>query len=424
MVKLETLATHAGYDTKTGFGTMAVPLYLSTAYDFGDSETAAARFALRELGPIYSRLTNPTVDVFEARIAALEGGVGAIGTSSGQAAIFYAVANLAKAGENIIVAQKVYGGSTSLLTHTLRNFGIEARIFDADNADDLENLIDDKTRAIFFEVLSNPQIAVAAVDKIAKIANEFKIVSIADNTVPTPVLFNPIAHGIDVVVHSASKYISGQGLTIAGAIVSGANSNKKLVGNPRYAQFNEPDDSYHGLIYADLKDKFDIFTLRIRLGLLRDIGATMSPFSAWQLIQGLETLSVRVKEHSRNTLKIAQFLENHSKVKSVNYPGLESSPNHKYISENFTDGLASGLLSFDVGSAEFASKIMKNVKIFSVVVNIGDSKSIITHPASSTHAQASVEELNLAGVTEGLIRLSVGLENIDDLIKDLEEAMQ
>ncbi|AGZ81776.1 O-acetylhomoserine aminocarboxypropyltransferase/cysteine synthase family protein [Campylobacter fetus] len=420
----ETLATHFGYNSKDGHGTMAVPIYQSTAYDFGSCETAANRFALKELGQIYSRLTNPTLDVFEARIAALEGAKAAISTSSGQAAIFYSIANLAEAGDNIIVAQKIYGGATTLLTHTIKRFGIKAKIFDSDSADDLEALIDDKTKAIFFETLSNPQIAISNVEKIVQIANRHNIVTVADNTVATPILFNPLKKGVDVVVHSASKYISGQGLSVAGAIASRDGLNDKLVSNPRYAHFNTPDESYHGLVYSNLAGMFDLFTLRIRLSLLRDIGATLSAFNAFQLIQGLETLSIRIKEHSKNALKVAEFLEKHPKVKSVNYPGLASSKLNSYVKANFTDGLASGLLSFDVGDAKTAAKILNNVKIFSVVVNIGDSKSIITHPASTTHQQLSKKELEDAGVSEGLIRLSIGLENADDLINDLKEAMQ
>lgn len=420
----ETLATHFGYNSKEGFGSMAVPIYQTTAYDFGTCQTAANRFALKELGQIYSRLTNPTLDVFEARIAALEGAKAAISTSSGQAAIFYAIANLAQSGDNIIISKKIYGGATTLLNFTIKRFGINAKIFDSDTANDLEKLIDDKTRAIFFETLSNPQIAIANTKKIVEIANKYNIVTVADNTIATPILYNPLKDGVDVVVHSASKYISGQGLSIAGVIASNKDLNDKLINNSRYEHFNTPDPSYHGLVYRDLAGDFDIYTLRIRLNLLRDIGATLSAFNAFQLIQGLETLSVRIKEQSRSALKIAQFLEKHEKVKSVNYPGLASSPLNSYVKENYTDGLASGLLSFDVKDKQTAAKILDNVKIFSVVVNIGDSKSIITHPASTTHQQLSLEELNLAGIGEGLIRLSIGLENAQDLINDLEKAMQ
>ncbi len=420
----ETLATRFGYDSVAGYGTMAVPIYQSTAFNFGTSEKAADRFALRDLGPIYGRLSSPTTDVFEARLAALENGKAAIAVASGQAAIFFAVANLAAAGENIIASDKIYGGATSLLTHTIKRFGIEARVFDAEKADDLEGLIDDKTRAIFFETLSNPQISLANTAKIASIANKHGIVTIADNTIPTPALYNPLDDGADVVIHSASKYISGQGLSIAGAIVSSEGLNSKLKGNPCYAHFNEPDESYHGLVYADLASDFDIYTLRIRFGLLRDIGATLSPFNAFQLIQGLETLPLRMQKHSQNALKIAEFLQSHPKVKQVNFPGLPSSPFNETIRAKFKNGYASGLLSFVVDSEETALKVVSRVKIFSVVVNIGDTKSIITHPASTTHSQLNEQQLSRAGVSAALIRLSIGIEDAGDLIADLAEALE
>lgn len=416
----ETLALHYGYD-KQAFGTMSVPVYQTTAYDFGSAETAADRFALRELGPIYTRLNNPTTDVLEARIAALESGEAAIATASGQAAIFYAIANLAEAGDNIIVAKKIYGGATTLLTHTLKRFGIHAKVFESDHADDLEALIDDKTKAIFFESLSNPQIAVPNIEKIVSIAQKYAVVSICDNTVATPILFQPLLNGIDVSVHSASKYINGQGSAIGGLIVEAKGLNAKLIGNPRYAHFNEPDESYHGLVYATLP--FPIFSLRIRLSLIRDIGATLAPYNAWLLIQGLETLALRMKEHSSNAHKVAAFLKAHPKVKNVSYPGLQSDPLHVRAQRYFKNAQTSGLLSFEVEGLEFAKHILNTTKLFSVVVNIGDSKSIITHPASTTHQQLSKEELDKAGVKEGLIRLSIGLENVDDLIEDLKIAL-
>ncbi|WP_187647780.1 O-acetylhomoserine aminocarboxypropyltransferase/cysteine synthase family protein [Nitrosophilus labii] len=420
-MKKQTLALHYGYN-KDGFNTMAVPIYQTTAYDFESAERAANLFALKELGPIYTRLNNPTTEVLEKRIAALEKGAAAIATSSGQAAIFYAVANLAEAGDNIIVAKKIYGGATTLLTHTIKRFGIEARLFDSVTVQDLEELIDDKTKAIFFESLSNPHISIADVEKIVEIANKHNIVTICDNTVATPIIFNPLTKGVDVVVHSASKYINGQGTAIGGLIVENKELNQKLIGNEKYPQFNEPDESYHGLVYADLP--FALFTLRVRLSLIRDIGAAPAPFNSWLHIQGLETLAVRIKEHSKNALKIAEFLEKHPKVLKVNYPGLKSDVNYEKAQKYFKDGLASGLLSFDVGDFEFAKKILNNTKIFSVVVNIGDSKSIITHPASTTHQQLSPEELEKTGVTPGLIRLSVGLEDYEDLIEDLKQAME
>lgn len=419
-MKQQTQALHHGYD-KQAFGTMSVPIYQTTAYDFGSAEHAANLFALKELGPIYTRLNNPTTDVLESRIAALEKGEAAIATASGQAAIFYAVANLAEVGDNIIVAKKIYGGATTLLTHTLKRFGISAKLFDSDSADDLEALIDDKTKAIFFESLSNPQIAIPELDKIVSIAQKYNIITICDNTVATPALFNPLTHGVDVTVHSASKYICGQGSAIGGLIVEAKGLNAKLIDNPRYPQFNEPDESYHGLVYATLP--FPIFTLRVRLSLIRDIGAAIAPFNSWLLIQGLETLNVRIKEHSRNAYKVAKFLSTHPKVKKVSYPGLESDPLHVRAKHYFKDAMTSGLLSFEVADLESAKHILNTTKIFSVVVNIGDSKSIITHPASTTHQQVPPTELEKAGIGAGLIRLSIGLEDADDLIEDLKSAL-
>ena len=416
----ETLALHYGYD-KDNAGAMAVPLYQTTAYDFGSAETAANRFALKELGPIYTRLNNPTTEVFENRFAAVEGGEAGLATSSGQSAIFFSVANLAEAGDNIIVAKKVYGGSTTLLTHTLKRFGITAKTFDSDNADDLEALIDDKTKAIFFESLSNPQIAIPNVEKIVKTANRHNIVTICDNTVATPILFQPIKYGVDVVVHSTSKYTTGQGLALGGILVEREGLNAKLIGNERYPQFNEPDESYHGLIYAELP--FPLFTLRARLSLLRDIGATPAPFNSWLLIQGLETLHVRIKQHSLNALEVAKYLNNHPKVKKVSYPGLKGDKQNDRAVKYFKDGLTSGLLSFEVEDFETAKSILNSAKLFSVVVNIGDSKSIITHPASTTHMQVPANELEKSGIKQGLIRLSIGLENPADLIADLEQAI-
>jgi O-acetylhomoserine (thiol)-lyase len=416
----ETLALHHGYD-KRGFGTMSVPIYQTTAYDFETAEHAANLFALKELGPIYTRLNNPTTDVLEARIAALENGEAAIATASGQAAIFCAIANLAAVGDNIIVAKKVYGGSTTLLTHTLKRFGIKAKVFESDHAGDLEALIDENTKAIFFEALSNPQIAIPNIEKIVSIAQKHNIITVCDNTVATPILFQPLNHGVDVSVHSASKYICGQGSALGGLIVEAKGLNAKLIGNPRYPHFNEPDESYHGLVYAQLP--FPIFSLRVRLSLIRDIGATISPYNSWLLIQGLETLSLRIKEHSRNAYKVASFLKSHTKVKHVSYPALESDALHARAKQYFKDGLTSGLLSFEVEGLEFAKHILNTTKLFSVVVNIGDSKSIITHPASTTHQQLSHEELELSGIKEGVIRLSIGLENTDDLIEDLKAAL-
>ena len=416
----QTLAIHAGYE-KDAQGTMAVPIYQSTAYEFRDTEHAANLFALKELGNIYTRLMNPTTDVFEKRFAALEGGVAAIGTSSGMAAIFYAIANVAEAGDNVVVAKQVYGGTTTLTGHTIKRFGIETRYFNVRNPSELEAMIDDKTKIIIFESITNPSIDVADISAIVEIADRHNIITCVDNTVATPILCKPLAHGVDLSVHSTSKYTTGQGLALGGVIVERENLVEKIKGNARYDHFNTPDASYHGLVYSDVP--LPIFTLRVRLALLRDLGGAPSPFNSWLHIQGLETLPLRMKQHSSSALAIAEFLEAHPKVNRVNYPGLKSSEQNDLVEKYFNQGMASGLLSFEVESQELAQSIADSTEIFKVVVNIGDSKSIITHPASTTHQQLSAKELEEAGVPGGLIRLSVGLEDTQDLIDDLTKAL-
>jgi len=416
----QTLAIHAGYE-KDAQGTMAVPIYQSTAYAFRDTEQAANLFALKELGNIYTRLMNPTTDVFEKRFASLEGGVAAVGTASGMSAIFYAIANVAEAGDNIIVAKQVYGGTTTLTGHTIKRFGIETRYFDVRSPSQIEALIDDKSKIIIFESITNPSIDVADIEAIVTIANAHNIITCVDNTVATPILCQPLSHGVDISVHSTSKYTTGQGLALGGIIVERENLVEKIKGNRRYDHFNTPDASYHGLIYSDVP--LPLFTLRVRLALLRDLGGTPSPFNSWLHIQGLETLPLRMRQHSASALEIAQFLEIHPKVKKVNYPGLKSSPQHSLVEKYFKHSMASGLLSFEVETKEQAQAIADATDIFAVVVNIGDSKSIITHPASTTHQQLSAKELEEAGVPSGLIRLSVGLENTQDLIDDLGKAL-
>ncbi len=419
-MQLQTDAIHAGY-AKDAQSTMAVPIYQTTAYEFRDVEHAANLFALKELGNIYTRLNNPTTDVFEKRFAALEGGAAGLATSSGMAAIFYAIANAAEAGDNIVCAKQLYGGTLTQTAHTLKRFGIEARFFNVHNPDEIEPLVDGKTKAIFFETLTNPSIDVADIDAITAIAKKHGILTIVDNTVATPVLCRPLEHGVDVVVHSASKYTTGQGLAIGGIMVERNGLIDLLKSNPRYPQFNEPDESYHGLVYVDVP--LPLFTLRARLSLLRDLGAVVSPFNSWLFIQGIETLSLRMREHSRNALAVAEFLEAHPKVRKVNYPGLSSNANFANAQRYFDGGMASGLLSFEVESFEAAKKIVDATNLFSLVVNIGDSKSIITHPASTTHQQLSPEELIACGVPSGLIRLSIGLEANEDLIQDLKQAL-
>ncbi|MDQ7042658.1 MAG: O-acetylhomoserine aminocarboxypropyltransferase/cysteine synthase [Sulfurimonas sp.] len=418
---LQTIALHAGYEKDTQ-RTMAVPIYMSTAYEFRDVEHAANLFALKELGNIYTRLNNPTTDVFEKRFAELEGGEAAIATSSGMSAIFFAIVNAAEAGDNIVCAKQLYGGSLTQTGHTLKRFGIESRYFDVQDPDSIEKLIDDKTKVIFFESLTNPSIDVADIEAITKIANKHGVLTVVDNTVATPILCRPFEYGADITVHSASKYTTGQGLAIGGILVERKGLLEKLKENPRYAHFNEPDASYHGLVYVDVG--LPPFTLRARLSLLRDIGAVSSPFNSWLFIQGLEHLSLRMKEHSKNAQAIAEFLESHPLVKKVNYPGLKSNSNYKNAQKYFKDGLSSGLLSFEVANLEIATKVVNATQLYSLVVNIGDSKSIITHPASTTHQQLTQEELNACGVPAGMIRISAGLESTADLIADLKQALE
>ena len=418
---LQTSALHAGYEKDTQ-GTMAVPIYQTTAYEFRDVEHAANLFALKELGNIYTRLNNPTTDVFEKRFAELEGGEAAIATSSGMSAIFFAIINSAEAGDNIVCAKQLYGGTLTQTAHTLKRFGIESRFFDVHNPSEIEALVDAKTKVIFFESLTNPSIDVADIEAITTIANKYGILTVVDNTVATPIICRPFEFGADITVHSASKYTTGQGLAIGGILVERKGLVEKLKANTRYAHFNEPDASYHGLVYVDVP--LPPFTLRTRLSLLRDIGAVSSPFNSWLFIQGMEHLTLRMREHSKNALALAKFLESHPKVKKVNYPGLPSNSNYKMAQKYFTDGACSGLLSFEVASLEEATKIVNATKLYSLVVNIGDSKSIITHPASTTHQQLSQEELIACGVPSGLIRLSVGLESAKDLIEDIKQALE
>lgn len=418
---LQTKALHAGYE-KGAEGAMAVPIYQTTAYEFRDAQHAANLFSLKELGYIYTRLNNPTTDVFEKRFAELEGGEAALATSSGMSAIFFAIANAAEAGDNIVCARQLYGGTLTQTAHTLKRFGIEARFFDVHDTAAMEKLIDNKTKVIFFESLTNPSIDVADIEAITKIANKYGILTVVDNTVATPVLCRPFEHGADITVHSASKYTTGQGLAIGGILVERKGLVEKLKANPRYAHFNEPDNSYHGLVYVEVP--LPPFTLRARLSLLRDLGAVVSPFNSWLFIQGIETLSLRMREHSKNALALAEFLESHPKVKKVNYPGLKSNANYKNAQKYFENGACSGLLSFEVGSLEEAVKIVNATKLYSLVVNIGDSKSIITHPASTTHQQLNEKELIACGVPSGLIRISCGLESITDLVADIKQALE
>lgn len=417
----ETLALHGAYNFDTQ-RCISVPIYQNTAYNFESLEQAAARFDLKELGNIYSRLSNPTSDILGQRLANVEGGEFGVVVASGMAASFYAIINLASCGDNIAYSNKIYGGSQTLFSHTLKKFGIEGREFDIDDLASLEKIIDENTKAIFFESLSNPQISIADIDEISKIAKKHKILSICDNTVATPFLLQPFKHGVDVIVHSLSKYVSGQGSALGGAIIERKNLNNLLKNNERYPAFNNPDPSYHGLNLSTLD--LPIFSIRLIITWLRDLGATLAPQNAWLLLQGLETLAVRIEKHSQNAEKIANFLNSHPSIKEVNYPTLENNAYHSLYKKYFNKSLASGLLSFEAKDYEHAKKICNKTKLFLLAANLGDSKSIIIHPASTTHSQLSEEELKKAGITKATLRLSIGLENSDDLIADLKKAIE
>ncbi len=420
-MKKQTLSIHKGYDKDTQ-KTMAPPIYLSTAYQFDSTAHAGDLFALKQLGNIYTRLMNPTNALFEKRLASLEHGTACVSTSSGMAGIFGTIVNLCEAGDNIIVSNVVYGGTTTLTDHTIKRLGITTKKFDPTCPENLAELIDDKTKLVLFESLSNPNIVVPDFDKIVRIADEMGVITVVDNTVATPILCNPIKLGCDIVVHSTSKYINGQGTALGGAVVDSENCNNKLKNNSRYNHFNTADPSYHGLIFSELP--FPIFATRFMLCVLRDIGITASPMNSWLMTNSIETLGLRVRQHSDNALAVAKFLSGCSDVVSVRYPGLPSDTNHKFATKYFCEDRHSGLLSFDVGSYKKAQQIVDNISLFSIVVNIGDSKSIITHPASTTHQQLSKEELDTAGITDGLIRLSIGLEHIDDLIDALKKVIR
>lgn len=422
-MKQDTLAIHSEYKKDTQ-RTMNIPIYMTTAFDFGTTEFAASSFRLEQgTDNVYSRVGNPTNAILERRIAQIEGGSGALALASGMSAIFYSILNIAQAGDNIIASNQLYGGTITLLTQTLKKLGIEARFFDIDKTEDIEKLIDENSKCIFFETISNPSIDLPDFEKIIKIANKHNLLIIVDNTVATPILCQPLLLGVDIVVHSASKYITGQGTAIGGLIIERNNLVEKIRNNNRYKHFNEPEPSYQGLVFSDCGATPILFTFRARMILLRDTGASLSPFNAWIFIQGLETLSLRIIKHSQNTLKIAQWLEEQNIVKKVNYPLLESNKNYD-LAKKYLNDFASGLVSFEVENYETAKSILDNVKIFSIVANIGDSKSIINHSASTTHQQLSIEELEKAGVSQELIRLSIGIENVEDLIDDLEQAFK
>jgi len=409
--RLETLALHAGQEVDSNTLSRAVPIYQTTSYVFKDTDHAANLFALKEFGNIYTRLMNPTTDVLEKRLAALEGGVGGLALSSGQSAIYVSIFNICGAGGHIVSSNSLYGGTVTLFSHTFTKLGIEVTFVDPKDPENFARAIKDNTRLIYIESLGNP--------KIADIAHKHGMPAICDNTVPTPILFRPFEYGIDIVVHSCTKFIGGHGTCIGGAIV---DSGKFDWTNGRYPELTEPDPSYHGVKYVEAVGEL-AYIIKARTQFLRDMGSCMSPFNAFLFLQGLETLHLRMPRHSENALKLAKWLEKQPQVTWVNYPGLESHPDYKLAKKYIPDGQGA-ILGFGIkGGKEAGVKFINNVKLASHLANIGDSKTLVIHPASTTHKQLSVEEQLAAGVTNDYIRVSVGTENIDDIIADFEQAL-
>ena len=417
---LETLALHVGQETPDpATDSRAVPIYQTTSYVFRNSQHAADRFGLRDAGNIYGRLTNSTQDVFEKRIAALEGGVAALAVASGAAAVTYALQNVLSAGDHIVAADNLYGGSFNLITHTLATQGISNTIVTVNDLEALEKAIRPNTKVIYAETLGNPNSDVTDLDAIAEIAHKHGIVFIVDNTF-APLLIRPIEHGADIVVHSATKFIGGHGSSLGGVIVDSGKFDWKKNAE-RYPSLAAPDPSYHGAVFADVAGAA-AFVTRIRAVILRDTGATISPFNAWILLQGVETLPLRIERHIENTIKVVDFLTRHPKVKSVSHPSLESHPDHALYLKYFPKG-AGSIFTFEInGTQEDAWKFIDSLKIFSLLANVADVKSLVIHPYTTTHSQMSPEELAQQHITPTTVRLSIGVEHIDDIIDDLASA--
>ncbi len=421
--RLGTLAVHAGQEVDPTTRSRAVPIYQTTSYVFEDSGHAARLFGLEEFGNIYTRIMNPTVDVFEKRMAALDGGVGALGLASGSAAVTLSVLNICKAGQNFVSSQTLYGGTYNLFAHTLKDLGIEARFVDARDPQNFARQIDDNTRFLFIESIGNPANDVADFEAIAKVAHDHGIPLIVDNTVTSPLLFRPFDFGADIAVYSATKIIGGHGTTIGGCIV---DSGKFDWNNGKFPELTEPNESYHGMkFYEAFKPIGNIsYILKARVTLLRDMGPAMSPFSAFLLLQGLETLHLRAPRHCENALKVAQFLESHPQVSWVNYPGLQSHPDYERARKYLPNGQGA-ILGFGVkGGYEAAVKFIDNVKLSSHLANVLDAKTLVIHPASTTHQQLSREEQEAAGVTPDYVRVSVGIEDIEDIMEDFDRALK
>jgi len=418
--KFDTLALHAGQSPDAETLSRAVPIYQTSSYVFKSSEHAANLFALKEPGNMYTRMMNPTTDVLEKRLAALDGGVGALAVASGQAATTYAILNIASAGQNIVSTCYLYGGTYNLFHYTLPRLGITVKFVDTADPESVRQAIDENTRLVYMESVGNPKNNIDDFEAIAKVAHDAGIPFVVDNTVTTPYLFKPLQHGADIVVYSLTKFIGGHGTSIGGAVVDGGAFPWN---NGKFPELAEPDPSYHGMNYWEAVAGL-AYIFKMRVTLLRDIGACLSPFNAFQIIQGIETLHLRVARHVENARKVAEWLEKHPLVSWVNYPGLPSHPNHDRAKKYFPKG-AGAIIGFGIkGGLESGKKFIDNVKLLSHLANIGDAKSLVIHPASTTHQQLSAEEQVSAGVTADFIRLSVGLEDVTDIIADLEQALR
>lgn len=419
-LRFETLQVHAGQEPDPTTGARAVPIYQTTSYNFKDTEHAANLFGLKEFGNIYTRLMNPTSDVFEKRIAALEGGVAALAVASGSAAITYAIMNLASAGDEIVSASSLYGGTYNLFAVTLPKYGINTVFVNPDNPDNFAQAITSKTKALYIETIGNPSANIIDIAAVAKIAHAHKIPLIVDNTFATPYLCRPFEHGANIVVHSATKFIGGHGTSIGGVVVDGGNFDWAASG--KFPEFTTPDKSYNGLVYAEAFGNL-AYILKMRVQLLRDTGACISPFNSFMLLQGLETLSLRVERHVSNAQKVAEFLANHPKVSWVSYPGLPDNKYHQLAQQYLPHGSGS-IFAFGInGDLQAAKRLIGKLEIFSLLANVADAKSLIIHPASTTHAQLNEEQQLTAGVAPNLLRISIGIEHVDDLIADLEQGL-
>ena len=422
-LKFETLQLHVGQESPDPVtDARAVPIYQTSSYVFRNSAHAAARFGLSDAGNIYGRLTNPTEDVFEKRIAALEGGVAALAVASGAAAISYTIQNLAQNGDHIVAAKNIYGGSFNLLQHTLPQYGIKATFVDIFNEDEIRAAVQENTKAIFIETLGNPNSEVVDIEAVAAIAHEYKIPLVVDNTFATPYLVRPIEYGADIVVHSATKFIGGHGTTLGGVIIDSGKFDWDASG--KFPSLTEPNPSYHGISFTKAVGAA-AFVTKIRAILLRDTGATLSPFHAFLFLQGLETLSLRVERHVENALKVAKYLQNHPQVEKVNHPSVSSDPKQQALYQKYFPNGGGSIFTFEIkGDAKKAQDFIDNLEIFSLLANVADVKSLVIHPATTTHSQCTEEELLDQGIKPNTIRLSIGTENIDDIIEDLEEAFQ